>query len=99
MKCIMLKHDITRHYDMTLNIALMYSIRNTEFETEEGYVLAFRLKEEINDLRTFTYFQNLLCYIFNTEPSNQNYCSLDTYEVSIYNIMLAFVDRVRSNYD
>ena len=99
MKCIMLKHDITRHYDMTLNIALMYSIRYTEFETEEGYVLSFRLKEEINDLRTFTYFQNLLCYIFNTEPSNQNYCSPDTQEVSIYNIMLAFVDRVRSNYD
>lgn len=86
------------HNDMMFNISIMYGVRYDEYETKNGYVMLFTIREELEDLRTLEYFRDMLCVIFNTEPSNDYYVdSEENREVSIYTILLAFVEYVRRN--
>lgn len=92
--------DVNNPYsDNTFNISATYGICFCEYETKDGYVMTFIIKEELNDNRTARYFEDLLCYIFDTEPTNYIYHPSGINEVSIYTIMLAFVDRIRWKYD
>jgi len=96
---ISLNHHMQGNTDMMMNIAYKYGIHYEQTEEKNGYVMLFHLREELEDTRTTEYFQNLLCYIFNTEPANYFYTSSTADEVSIYTILLAFVDSVRNNYN
>ena len=52
MKCIMLKHDITRHYDMTLNIALNYGGRDEIIEATKNILKEVEMgKMNIEELK------------------------------------------------
>lgn len=97
---ITLNHYQEDNCDMMLNISITYGIRYDEKETKTGKVMLFTIREELADTRTAEYFQDVLCFIFNTDVSNYCYSPADTsYEVSIYTILLAFVDSVRNKSD
>lgn len=97
-RIIALNHHVSYYNDMMLSISVHYGIQYDEIETEKGYVMLFTIREELEDIRTMEYFRDMLCVIFNTEPSNDYYAaSSESYEVSIYTILLAFVDYVRKN--
>lgn len=97
-RVISLKHYMSGYNDIMFNISVIYGIRYDKDETKNGYVMLFTIREELEDLRTMEYFRDMLCVIFNTEPSNYYYSSCDSsYDVSIYTILLAFVDYVRKN--
>ena len=96
---IALNHHMKGYNDLMFNLSVKYGIQYEQIEEKNGYVMLFNLREELEDTRTTEYFQNLLCYIFNTEPANYFYTSSTADEVSIYTILLAFVDSVRNNYN
>lgn len=90
-----LRYDDSR-CDMMLNIAIHYGLRYTEYENQ----MLFFIREEIADERTALFFGDLLCRIFNTTYSNKKYSYPEgqpDYEVSIYDILFAFVDHVRKS--
>lgn len=90
-----LRYDDSR-CDMMLNIAIHYGLRYTEYENQ----ILFFIREEIADERTALFFGDLLCRIFNTTYSNKKYSYPEgqpDYEVSIYDILFAFVDHVRKS--
>lgn len=90
-----LRYDDSR-CDMMLNIAIHYGLRYTEYENQ----MLFFIREEIADERTVLFFGDLLCRIFNTTYSNKKYSYPEgqpDYEVSIYDILFAFVDHVRKS--
>lgn len=95
---IALNHHMSGYNDIMLNTSVMYGIYYNEAETEIGCVMLFTIREELEDVRTIEYFRDILCVIFNTEPSNYYpIASSESYKVSIYTILLAFVDYVRRN--
>lgn len=99
-RVITLNHHMDGYNDVMLNISFKYSIHYDKIETESGYIMLFNIREDLEDRRTFEYFQDLLCCIFGTEPSNYFYDSSSTSrDVSIYTILLAFVDTVRNYYN
>lgn len=96
-RVIALRYDDSR-CDMMLNIAVHYGLRYTEYENR----MLFFIREEISDDRTAYFFADLLCQIFGTAYSNQQYDYPEEnpdYEVSIYDILFAFVDHVRKRTD
>ncbi|MBR1529935.1 MAG: DEAD/DEAH box helicase family protein [Oscillospiraceae bacterium] len=98
-RIIALNHHMDGYNDIMFSLSIKYGIQYAQIEEENGNVMLFSIKEELEDTRTVNYFRDLLCYIFNTEPSNYFYTSSTAYEVSIYTILLAFVDSVRNNYN
>lgn len=97
-RVIALNHNISYYNDMMFSISVYYGIHYDEIETKNGYVMLFTIREKLEDLRTLEYFRDMLCVIFNTEPSNDYYiASEESREVSIYTILLAFVDYMRKN--
>lgn len=94
---IVLNHHMYGYNDLMFSISIKYGIRYDKDETENGDIMLFTIREELEDRRTFEYFQDVLCCIFDTEPSNYFYDeSATSYDVSIYTILLAFVDYVRN---
>lgn len=96
-RVIALRYDDSR-CDMMLNIAIYYGLRYTEYENQ----MLFFIREEIADERTAYFFGDLLCRIFGTAYSNQQYDYPEEqpdYEVGIYNILFAFIDCVRKSTD
>ncbi len=84
--------------DMLFNIAVHYDLRYTEYENQ----MLFFIREEIADERTAYFFGDLLCHIFNTTYSNNQYsypAESPDYEVGIYDILFAFIDFVRKRTD
>lgn len=84
--------------DILFNIAVHYGLRYTEYENQ----MLFFIREEISDERTAYFFGNLLCRIFGTAYSNQQYDYPEEQpdnEVSIYDILFAFIDHVRKSTD
>ena len=96
-RVIALRYDDSK-YDMMLNIAVHYGLQYTEYENR----MLFFIREEISDDRTVYFFGDLLCRIFGTAYSNQQYDYPEEqpdYEVSIYDILFAFIDHVRKSTD
>lgn len=96
-RVIALRYDDSR-CDMMLNIAVHYGLRYTEYENQ----MLFFIREEIADERTAYFFGDLLCRIFGTAYSNQQYDYPEEQpdnEVSIYDILFAFIDHVRKSTD
>lgn len=83
--------------DMLFNTAVHYGLRYTEYENQ----ILFFIREEIADERTAYFFSDLLCHIFGTTYSNNqyNYPEEPDYEVGIYDILFAFIDCVRNKTD
>lgn len=94
-RTITLKHHMSGYTDMMFNISFKYGIHYDMYKEDNANVMVFTLREEIADLRTKEYFQELLCIIFDTEPANSIYPASDT-DVSIYTVLLAFVDCIRN---
>lgn len=93
---IALKHYMPDYNNTMRNTAIMYGIYYNEEKTEMGDIMLFNTKEELEDIRTMRYFQDMLCVIFNTEFVNYYpITSSESYKVSIYTILLAFVDCMR----
>ncbi|MBR2284695.1 MAG: DEAD/DEAH box helicase family protein [Ruminococcus sp.] len=97
-RTITLHHQRQGYTDRMFNIAVKYGIHYKMIEEENANVMVFTLREEIEDVRTTEYFQELLCRIFETEPANSIYPASDV-DVSIYTILLAFVDMMRNEYN
>lgn len=96
-RMIALIYDNSR-YDMMFNIAFHYGLRYTEYENQ----MLFFIREEISDDRTAYFFGDLLCQIFGTTYSYQQYDHPEEqpdYEVGIYDILFAFIDHVRKRTD
>ena len=64
---------------------------STDVETTDNSDNA--INEEIEDTRTMEYLQDVLCYIFDTEPANAFNPPSDE-DVSIYSVLLAFVEEL-----
>ena len=96
---ITLNHHMSGYTDVMETIALYYGIHYQLTETENGCNMLFKIKEDIDDTRTLDYFRDMLCYIFDTEPSYDYYALSYAAEVSIYSIIIAFVDCIRRKYD
>ena len=97
-RTISLNHQLFGYQDQMLNISTKYGIPYEKVENENADVMVFTLREEIEDRRTLEYFQDVLCWIFDTEPSNYLYPETDN-DVSIYTILFAFVDSIREEYN
>lgn len=97
MKCtISIVHHMDGYNDVMFNIAVKYGIRYKKYETDTAAIMVFTIREKIEDLRTQEYLQDVLCYLFQTEPAYDAYPPSE--DVSIYTILLAFVDVVRNHY-
>ena len=96
-RTITLNHHTIGYTDQMLNISAKYGLRYEKGETKYGYDMTFTIREEIEDTRTMEYLQDVLCYIFDTEPATVFYPPSDE-DVSIYSILLAFVDSIRRDY-
>ncbi len=95
---ITLNYHKSGYNDIMLNTSVMYGIYYNKVETEMGCIMRFAIREELEDVRTMEYFRDMLCVIFDTEPSNYySAAPSESYKVSIYTILLAFVDYVRRN--
>lgn len=97
-KVIALRHfQYDVHCDVMLNTAYHYGLMYQEYNNE----MLFFIREEIFDERTALFFGNLLCYIFETTYSNNQYIYPDEpyCEVGIYDILFTFLDYVRNQTD
>lgn len=96
MKRVIALINDPQNKDLNYNLSFVYGIRYDEAETSEGSVMLFTLREEIADLHTVEYFQDLLCCIFNSSISSYYFDDSDTsYDVSIFTILLIFVHWMR----
>lgn len=96
---IALNHHMDGYNDIMFSLSIKYGIQYEKIEEENSNIMLFSIREELEDTRTVNYFRNLLCYIFDTEPSNYFYNSSTADEVSMYTILLAFVDSIRNDYN
>ena len=96
-RTITLCHHTIGYTDQMFNISVKYGLFYEMNETKEGNIMTFTIREEIEDTRTLEYFQDVLCYLFDTEPANVIYPPSEE-DVSIYSILLAFVDSIRRDY-
>ena len=97
-RVIALKHfQYDTQYDMMFNTACHYGLMYQEYNNE----MLFFIREEISDERTALFFRDLLCRIFKTTYSNNQYSYPDEpyCEVGIYDILFAFLDYVKKQTD
>ena len=96
-RTITLCHHTIGYTDQMFNISVKYGLFYEMNETKEGNTMTFTIREEIEDARTLEYFQDVLCYLFDTEPANVIYPPSEE-DVSLYSTLLAFVDAMRMDY-